>query len=98
MEMPELLAPKLTSLLLGAMILLSPVIGLFTGCAPAAGRLACVPACGLAAPLCGLTGLRGAVPGCAPAAGCLACVPACGLAALLCAAVLLFWVLTLFPP
>ncbi|MBQ3125856.1 MAG: family 10 glycosylhydrolase [Clostridia bacterium] len=33
MEMPELLAPKLTSLLLGAMILLSPVIGLFTGCA-----------------------------------------------------------------
>ena len=35
MEMPELLAPKLTSLLLGAMILLSPVVSLFTACADA---------------------------------------------------------------
>ena len=35
MEMPELLAPKLTSLLLGAMILLSPLVSLFTACADA---------------------------------------------------------------
>lgn len=38
MEMPKLISPKLTSLLLGTMILLSPVVSALTACADTSAK------------------------------------------------------------
>ncbi len=55
MEMPELLSPKLTSLLLSALILLAPAFSLFTSCADASAAsepaAAAVPAVDRVAPI-----------------------------------------------